>query len=277
MVKNNLGILSKKEEFQLINNWQKNKDKESLNKIILAYKRMPVAYARRYAKYGIPKEDLIHEGVIGIMHAIDKFDLKKNLRLSTYASWWIRASMQDYVLKNWSIVKIASTAAQKSLFFGLNKIKNKISNVSNDFMSNEQVDYVAKSLNVKKNAVTTMESKLTFGDQSLNQKINNDTQNDFLSNLVDSSQNPEDIVTAMKDNESRSKWLHQALNTLDKREQEIVKRKLHHKVLTLETLSKKIGVSKERIRQIETKAYKKLNRKILSISRQKKDFFINEN
>ena len=134
MIENNPGILSKKEEFQLINNWQKNKDKESLNKIILAYKRMPIAYARRYARYGIPKEDLVHEGVIGIMHAIDKFDLKKNLRLSTYASWWIRASMQDYVLKNWSIVKIASTAAQKSLFFGLNKIKNKISNVSNDFM-----------------------------------------------------------------------------------------------------------------------------------------------
>ncbi|MBD42154.1 MAG: RNA polymerase factor sigma-32 [Pelagibacteraceae bacterium] len=272
---NSSKILSKEEEYTLIKNWQNNKDKKSLNTIIRAYKRMPMSYAKKYSRYGVPFEDLVNEGVIAIMHALDKFDLKKNLRLSTYASWWIRAAMQEYVLKNWSIVRIASTAAQKSLFFGLNAMKNKILKNSNGFMSDKQVDFLAKSLKIKNKVVSEMESKLALGDQSLNQKYNDESENDFMSNLVDDSPNPEDIISAMRDNKTRSQWLHKALKSLDKREQEIVKRKLHNQVLTLENLSKKIGVSKERIRQIETKAYEKLSKKILNLSGQNKEFFIN--
>ena len=271
---NSSKILSKEEEYTLIKNWQNNKDKKSLNTIIRAYKRMPMSYAKKYSRYGVPFEDLVNEGVIAIMHALDKFDLKKNLRLSTYASWWIRAAMQEYVLKNWSIVRIASTAAQKSLFFGLNAMKNKILKNSNGFMSDKQVDFLAKSLKIKNKVVSEMESKLALGDQSLNQKYNDESENDFMSNLVDGSPNPEDIISAMRDNKTRSQWLHKALKSLDKREQEIVKRKLHNQVLTLENLSKKIGVSKERIRQIETKALEKLKIAILEISQQKKEFFI---
>lgn len=269
-------ILTKELEYDLIRKWQNHKDKNSLNKIIKAYIRMPESYARKFSRYGIPKEDLVNEGVIGIIHALNKFDLKKNFRLSTYASWWIRATMQDYILKNWSVVKISSTVTQKSLFFGLNKIKRKIANASNNgFLSSRQVDVVAKSMNIKNKVITDMESRLALGDQSLNQTYSNDTKNEFVSNLIDKQPNPEDIISAMKDNKTRTKWLHDALNTLDKREQEIVKRKLHEKVLTLETLAKKIGVSKERIRQIESQALKKLNKRILSISSESKDFFIN--
>lgn len=268
-------ILSKKEEFDLIFAWQSKCDKKAMDKIIKAYKRMPEAYARKFSKYGTLKQDLINEGIIGVIHAVNKFDLKKNLRLSTYASWWIKAFMQDYILKNWSIVRTASTASHKSLFFGLNKIKSKILNTSNGFLMNDQIKDIAKQYNVKTNVISDMESKLTFGDQSLNQRINDSTNSEFISNLIDDRPNPEDIVSAMKDNKSRSRWLQQALNTLSNREKEIVERKLHNKVLTLEKLSKKIGVSKERIRQIEAKAYQKLNKKILSLSGQSKNFFIN--
>ena len=146
---NSVSLLSKKEEYKLIKKWQTYRDNTSLDKIIRAYIRMPEAYARKFSRYGLPKEDLVNEGVIGIMHALDKFDLKKNLRLATYASWWIRAAMQDYILKNWSIVRMASTAKQKSLFFGLNRIKKLIAKSSNNIISDIKIDDIAKSLKVK--------------------------------------------------------------------------------------------------------------------------------
>ena len=273
MLKNKL--LSKKEEYDLIKQWQELGNKKSLDKIIKSFKRMAVSYAKRYSKYGVSREELVHEGIIGIIHAVNKFDLKKDLRLATYASWWIRAAMQDYILKNWSIVKIGSTAAQKMLFFGFNKIKNKIASVSQNYMTGDQIDFISKNFKIKSKAITDMESKITLGDLSLNQTYNSETENDFLSNLKDEKPNPEDIVSGMKDNLSRSRWLKHALESLNNREKEIVERKLYDKPLTLEILAKKIGVSKERIRQIENKAYKKLSKKLLLISGQDRDFFIN--
>ena len=270
-------ILSRDKEYFLIKDWQSNGNKNSLHKVLKAYKRMSVSYARKFMRYGVSTEDLIQEGIIGTIHAINKFDINKKFRLATYASWWIRASMQEYILKNWSIVRISSTASQKALFFGLRKIKNQIADASNNSFSEDQINYVAKIHNVKNKVVQDMESKLSLGDFSLNNIQNSETNSDYMSNLLDEGPTPEDIVTAMKDNSSRSKWLHQALNNLDKREKEIVKRKLNDKVVTLEVLSKKIGVSKERIRQIEYQAYKKLNKEILSISKQSKDFFIDNN
>ena len=273
MLKNKL--LSKKEEYDLIKQWQELGNKKSLDKIIKSFKRMAVSYAKRYSKYGVSREELVHEGIIGIIHAVNKFDLKKDLRLATYASWWIRAAMQDYILKNWSVVKIGSTAAQKMLFFGFNKIKNKIASVSQNYMTGDQIDFISKNFKIKSKSITDMESKITLGDLSLNQTYNSETENDFLSNLKDEKPNPEDIVSGMKDNLSRSRWLKHALESLNNREKEIVERKLYDKPLTLEILAKKIGVSKERIRQIENKAYKKLSKKLLLISGQDRDFFIN--
>ena len=270
-------ILEKNEEFYHIEEWRNKRKQKSLQIILNSYLRLAVSYAKKYKSYGLPLDDLIHEGVLGIMHALEKFDVSKDFRLSTYASWWIRASIQDYILKNWSVVKTGSTASQKALFFNLRKIKNQIADASNNSFSADQINYVAKIHNVKNKVVQDMESKLSLGDFSLNNIQNSETNSDYMSNLIDEGPTPEDIVTAMKDNSSRSKWLYQALNNLDKREKEIVKRKLNDKVVTLEVLSKKIGVSKERIRQIEYQAYKKLNKEILSISGQSKDFFIDNN
>lgn len=132
-------LLKKDEEYKLINQWKKNKDQESIKIIISAYLRLILSIARKYSSYGLPLEDLINEGIIGIMHSLDKFDISKNYRLSTYASWWIRASIQDYILKNWSIVRNGTTAAQKTLFFSLKKIKRKINDLSYEYMGYEEL------------------------------------------------------------------------------------------------------------------------------------------
>ena len=142
-------ILEKHEEFQLINDWRDNKSPKSLQKILNAYLRLAVSYARKYSSYGLPIDDLIHEGVLGIMHALEKFDTSRDFRLSTYASWWIRASIQDYILKNWSVVRTGSTASQKALFFNLKKIKQQINDVSREFMGQEELNKVSNMLNVK--------------------------------------------------------------------------------------------------------------------------------
>ena len=156
-------------------------------------------------------------------------------------------------------------------------MKNRISKSSNGFLSGAELKYVARVHKVKNKIVSDMESRLSLGDQSLNEKYNNDTEHDFLSSLPDDSPNPEDIISAMRDNESRKKWLFSALKSLDQREQTVVSRKLYDKTLTLDTIARKIGVSKERVRQIETKAYSKLKKQLIHISKQKSDFFIKTN
>ena len=147
-----------------------------------------------------PLDDLIHEGVLGIMHALDKFDTSKDFRLSTYASWWIRASIQDYILKNWSVVRTGSTASQKALFFNLKKIKQQINDVSREFMGQNEMNKVSNMLNVKSIEVQNMESRLTGGDVHLNQKVDNETENDLMSLLADERQNPEEVYEGFNDN-----------------------------------------------------------------------------
>ena len=142
-------ILEKKEEYSLIQDWRDNKNPKALQKILDAYLRLAVSYAKRYTSYGLPLDDLIHEGILGIMHSLEKFDISKNFRLSTYSSWWIRAAIQDYILKNWSVVKTGSTASQKQLFFNLKKIKQQILDVSRDYMGQNEINTVSKMLNVK--------------------------------------------------------------------------------------------------------------------------------
>ena len=184
-------VLEKEEEFYLIKKWQDDKDQKSLKKILNAYLRLAVSSARKYMHYGIPLDDLIHEGILGIMHSLEKFDISKDFRLSTYASWWIRASIQDYILKNWSIVRTGSTASQKKLFFNLRKIKQKILNVSYDYLGQNEINEVSKILNVKSMEIQNMESRLTGGDFFLNQTLGDEEGNDFLSMLEDDSESPE--------------------------------------------------------------------------------------
>ena len=238
-------ILEKEEEFYLINDWRDNKTPKSLRKILNSYLRLAISYARKYSSYGLPIDDLIHEGVLGIMHALDKFDTSKDFRLSTYASWWIRASIQDYILKNWSVVRTGSTASQKALFFNLKKIKQQINDVSRDFMGQNEINKVSNMLNVKSIEVQNMESRLTGGDLHLNQKVDSETENDLMSLLADERKNPEETYEEFND-----------------------------KNITLDELGQKLKISKERVRQIETKALEKLKLSLLEISQQNKEFFI---
>ena len=268
-------VLEKKEEYTLIAAWRDKQDKKALQKILNYYLRLAVSYARKYVNYGIPLDDLIHEGVLGIMHALEKFDISKDFRLSTYASWWIRASIQDYILKNWSVVKTGSTASQKQLFFNLKKIKAQILDASRDYMGQKEIDTVSDMLKVKTIEIQNMESRLTGGDVFLNQTIGDEDGNDLMSMLPDNSKNPQEIVQDHNDNKKRNDWLMSAITTLNPREQKIINsRKLKNKSLTLDELGKSMSISKERVRQIETAALSKLKKAILEISDQKKEFFV---
>ena len=268
-------ILQKDDEFYLINDWRDNKNPKSLQKILDAYLRLAVSYARKYSSYGLPVDDLIHEGVLGIMHALEKFDTSKDFRLSTYASWWIRASIQDYILKNWSVVRTGSTASQKALFFNLKKIKNQINEVSREFMGQNEIDQVSNMLNVKSIEVQNMESRLTGGDLHLNQKVDNESENDLMSLLADERQNPEEVFEDFNDQKVKKNFINEALNTLNDREKTIIRlRKFKEKSITLDELGQMLKISKERVRQIETKALEKLRKSILEISQQDKEFFI---
>ena len=268
-------ILEKKEEFFHIEEWRNNRNSNSLKIILNAYLRLSVSYARKYSSYGLPLDDLIHEGVLGIMHALEKFDVSKDFRLSTYASWWIRASIQDYILKNWSVVKTGSTASQKALFFNLRKIKKQISDVSSDYMGQKEIDKVSEILNVKNLDVQNMESRLSGGDVFLNQKIDNDSENDLMSLLQDERPNPEDTLQEFNDTKIKKDFINLAISTLNEREKIIIRlRKLKEKSITLDELGNMLKISKERVRQIETKALEKLKTAILDISQQNKEFFI---
>ena len=268
-------ILEKKEEFFHIEEWRINRNSKSLKIILNAYLRLAVSYARKYSSYGLPLDDLIHEGVLGIMHALEKFDVSKDFRLSTYASWWIRASIQDYILKNWSVVKTGSTASQKALFFNLRKIKKQISDVSSNYMGQKEIDKVSDMLNVKKLEVQNMESRLSGGDVFLNQKIDNDSENDLMSLLQDERANPEEVLEDFSDGKLKKEFINKAISTLNEREKTIIKlRKLKEKSITLDELGNMLKISKERVRQIETKALEKLKAAILDISQQNKEFFI---
>ena len=268
-------ILEKREEFYHIEKWRIDRDEKSLRVILNAYLRLSVSYAKKYKSYGIPMEDLIHEGVLGIMHALEKFDISKDFRLSTYASWWIRASIQDYILKNWSVVKTGSTASQKALFFNLRKIKQQISNVTYDYMGQDEINRVTEILNVKSLEVQNMESRLSSGDVFLNQKIDNESDNDLMSLLNDDRSNPEETLEEIKDGKIKKDYIEKAILTLNERERTIIKlRKLKERSVTLDELGKILKISKERVRQIETKALEKLKIAILDISQQNKEFFI---
>ena len=268
-------ILDKEEEFYHIEKWRNERESESLKVILNSYLRLAISYARKYKSYGLPFDDLIHEGVLGIMHALEKFDISKNFRLSTYASWWIRASIQDYILKNWSVVKTGSTASQKALFFNLRKIKQQISDVSSDYMGQKEIDKVSEMLNVKNFEVQNMESRLSGGDVFLNQKIDNDSENDLMNLLEDDRANPEESFQDFNDSKIKKDYIEKAILTLNERERTIIRlRKLREKSITLDELGQMLKISKERVRQIETKALEKLKKIILEISQQNKEFFI---
>ena len=269
--------LEKNEEYKLISDWQNKRDKKSLHRLLGAYKKLIVSISKKFSSYGLQIEDLIQEGMIGLINAIEKFDITKGFRLSTYARWWIKALIQDYILKNWSIVKSGSTSGQKILFFSFNKIKKQINFSSPNFMDNEELKKISNLLNIKTLDIQNLETRLAMGDQSLNQKINENNEADNLISLLKDESSTQDIIfQETSDGKLKKKWLNEAIKLLNDREKFIItSRKLNEKSKTLKIIGKELKISKERVRQIEVNSLKKLQINILKISNQSKDFFIN--
>ena len=254
-----LPLLEEKHELNLANKWKNKKDENALHELIQAHMRLVVSYAVKYKNYGLSLNDLIQEGNIGLMKAAQKFEPDKGFRFSTYASWWIRASIQDFLLKHWSIVRIATTSKQKSLFFSLRRLKQKINGNENGNIDFNTAENIASDLNISTSAVVNMDSRITQNDSSLNKKISEDGEDEFLSLLEDENARPDNIIFAKDEIDHKKTMVNSAIDSLDDRETQIInERHLSENPKTLEYLGKKLKISKERVRQIEKNAMNKM-------------------
>lgn len=253
-------LLEKEHELDLARRWRDNGDEKALHELVRSYTRLVVSAASRFRNYGLPMGDLIQEGNIGLMQAAARFEPERELRFSTYASWWIRSAMQDYILRNWSIVRTGTTAAQKSLFFNLRRLRGKIERAQGaEGLTDEGRAKIAKELKVNIKDVQDMEGRMSGADSSLNATIGEDGDEEWQNFLADDRPNPEEIVIGLRDAKTRSKWLEEALGSLSDREAKIIRdRHLQYETVTLEDLGKELGVSKERVRQLEARAMEKL-------------------
>lgn len=268
-------LLTREEEVKLAKAWREDGNEKSLHTLITAHHRLAIAVAAKFRAYGLPLGDLIQEGTVGLLEAANRFDPTREVRFATYATWWIRATIQDYILRNWSIVRTGTTAAQKSLFFNLRRLRARIESQSGAVISKDDVRrQIAANLHVPLKDVEEMEQRLSGSDSSLNATITTDSEEEWLTLLPDQRPNPEDIVIGIKDAKTRSQWLAEALGTLSEREQTIIKRRhLSPTTITLEDLGVKLGVSKERVRQLETRALEKLKGHITSHVPNRSDMF----
>ena len=254
-------MLEAGEEYLLAKDWLEKQDTKAAHKLVTSHLRLVAKIAMGYRGYGLPIADLIAEGNIGMMHAVKKFDPEKGFRLATYAMWWIKAAIQEFVLKSWSQVKIGTTATQKKLFFNLRKIKGKINALEDGDLSPKQVNHIAETLNVPKDEVVNMNRRMLGGDHSLNTQIsrNDGEEAEWQDMLKDERENQETQFSNFEEKNIRNKMMIEALNHLKPREKDIIiKRRLLDDPKTLEDLSQEYNVSRERIRQIETRAFEKL-------------------
>ena len=252
-------MLEASHEHDLARRWREDQDDKALHELITAYMRLVVSMAGRFRNYGLPMSDLVQEGNVGLMQAAARFEPEREVRFSTYASWWIRSSIQDYILRNWSIVRTGTTAAQKSLFFNLRRLRAVLNDVGGQGLSPESRAFIAKELAVDEREVDAMASRLSTGDRSLNAPLVEAGEGEWQDFLKDEAELPETVVMNKRDDATRSNLLQEALNTLTPREMNIVRRRrLIEDPETLETLGKALGISKERVRQIEHHALKKL-------------------
>lgn len=255
--------LSFENEQELARDWRNNGNRNAAHRLVNAHLRLVVKVALGFKGYGLPMSEVIQEGNIGLMHAIKRFDPDKGFRLSTYAMWWIRASIQEYVLNSWSLVKIGTTAAQKKLFFNLRKIRNKLKEISDEELSEEAVNYISEELNVKPKEVLQMNQRMMSSDQSLNASINDENGGEWQDWLVEESDNQEVVYGKKETTIIRRKSLQEALEKLDERERKIlIARRLTEKEVTptLEDLSETFGISRERVRQLEVRAFNKVKK-----------------
>lgn len=252
-------LLERDTELDYARRWREEDDQEALHKLIQAYTRLVISTAGRFRNYGLPIGDLVQEGNVGLMQAAARFEPSRGVRFSTYAGWWIRAAMQDFVLRNWSIVRTGTTAAQKSLFFNMRRLRARLEDDAGGPLSQEGRDYIARKLRVPVADVERMEARLGASDQSLDMPIGNDGDATWQDLMADTRPTPEQVVIGLRDARTRTHWLNEALRELSDRERTIIRRRrLREKGDTLEALGKTLGVSKERVRQLEQRAMEKL-------------------
>ena len=263
-------MLDAEEEYMLAKNWRERGNLKAAHKLVTSHLRLVAKIAMGYRGYGLPVNELISEGNIGLMQAVKKFDPEKGFRLATYAMWWIKASIQEYVLRSWSLVKMGTTTAQKKLFFNLKKLKNKIAPNQEGDLRNEHVEEISKRLDVSSHEVVNMNRRLMGREKSLNDPIKAGETDEWQDWLVDDRLDQELIVSQKQEYDDKKELLDEAMTILNDREKEILKeRRLSENPKTLEDLSKKYKISRERIRQIETKAFEKLQKSMINSSKSK--------
>jgi len=258
-------VLEAQEEFMLAKNWTEREDTEAAHKLVTSHLRLVAKIAMGYRGYGLPLGELISEGNVGLMQAVKRFDPDKGFRLSTYAMWWIKASIQEYILRTWSLVKIGTTAAQKKLFFNLRKLKGQLQAFDDGDLSPENVKNISENLNVPEAEVVSMNRRLSGPDNSLNAPLKAEGDGEWQDWLVDESANQEEVLGEKEELEGRRKLLVQSLGNLNERERHIfVERRLTENPKTLEELSEVYGISRERVRQIEVRTFEKVQKAIKS-------------
>ena len=263
-------ILDAEEEYMLAKNWKERGNLKSAHKLVTSHLRLVAKIAMGYRGYGLPVNELISEGNIGLMQAVKKFDPEKGFRLATYAMWWIKAAIQEYVLRSWSLVKMGTTSAQKKLFFNLKKMKKQIAPYEEGDLKKEQVDQISKKLGVKTEEVVNMNRRMMGQEKSLNDPIKDGEKGEWQDWIVSDDLDQELFVSQKQEMDEKKSLLHQSIKILNDREREILEeRKLSSEPKTLEDLSKKYKISRERIRQIETKAFEKLQKAMLNATQSK--------
>jgi len=263
----NAPYLERAEEYNLASRWKDSNDQAALHKIASAHMRLVIAIAAKFKSYNLLMADLVQEGYVGLLEAAARFEPERDVRFSTYATWWIRASIQDYILRNWSIVRGGTSSAQKALFFNLRRLRTKLAQEDDTLSRAEIYNRISRKLGVSVSDVETMDFRLTSADNSLSTPLSQDdnssaTKIDFL---VDHQPLQDKIVENEIDNQRRCQWLKQALKVLNERELHIIRtRRLNDEGKTLESLGEQLGISKERVRQIESRAMEKLHQALLA-------------
>ena len=263
-------ILDAEEEYMLAKNWKDRGNLKSAHKLVTSHLRLVAKIAMGYRGYGLPMSEIISEGNVGLMQAVKKFNPDKGFRLATYAMWWIKASIQEYVLRSWSLVKMGTTTAQKKLFFNLNKLKNQIAPNQEGDLKSEQVKEISKRLDVNSEEVVNMNRRMMGHEKSLNDPIKSGETDEWQDWLVDDQMDQELAISQKQEFDDKKDLLYNSIKILNEREKEILEaRRLTENPKTLDELSKKYKISRERIRQIETKAFEKLQKSMINSTKSK--------
>lgn len=259
--------LQRDQEHALTVRWKERQDQEAMHEVVLAHMRLVISMAAKFRRYGLPMSELVQEGHVGLLEAAARFDPDRGVRFSTYATWWIRASIQDYILRNWSIVRSGTSSSQKALFFGLRRLRARLARMEPGLPDRVLFDRIANAVGVSAADVARMDARLAAPDQSLNAPVSEREDGpggERQDLLVSDAPLQDQTVGGMIDGERHSRWLREAMKALDPREREIIeRRRLHESGATLESLGDRLGVSKERVRQIETRALAKLKAVLL--------------